>query len=77
MQHSGETAYRRGFVHGMHYLLVALEGRLLRCETPAEMEAALVDYYQRLATLDPERMASGLPPAEDPDGPVLEYEVAG
>jgi hypothetical protein len=40
------TEYLRGFVHGMHFLLLALDGRLRSGHlTREDVEALLEEYY--------------------------------
>lgn len=42
----GQVPYQRGFVHGMHFLLLALEGRLSSGKLSAEeVRAAFEEYY--------------------------------
>lgn len=41
------TEYLRGFVHGMHFLLLALHGRLTAQPlAPAQIQALLEEYYR-------------------------------
>jgi len=42
------TTYLRGFVHGMHFLLLALEGRLTTKPLPPAEVRALLDEYHRV-----------------------------
>jgi hypothetical protein len=41
------TEYLRGFVHGMHFLLLALQGRLTGgAMTPAQVQAVFEEYHR-------------------------------
>jgi len=42
------TEYLRGFVHGMHFLLLALDGRLRSGQLSRSEVAALLEEYYRL-----------------------------
>jgi hypothetical protein len=42
--------YLRGFVHGMHFILLALDGRLTHKQlTPADVRRVLAEYYAMVA----------------------------
>jgi hypothetical protein len=48
MEDGTSPAYLRGFVHGMHFLLLALHGRLTGKPvlTREEVEVVLAEYYR-------------------------------
>ncbi|HEV8360273.1 MAG TPA: hypothetical protein VGR28_07460 [Candidatus Thermoplasmatota archaeon] len=47
MEDGQSPAYLRGFVHGMHFLLLALHGRLTaKPLTREEVEVVLAEYYR-------------------------------
>lgn len=47
MEDQQGPVYLRGFVHGMHFLLLALHGRVAtRPMKPEEIQAVLEEYYR-------------------------------